>query len=138
MAQPAAKQNDRITAMDTHIVMVPSASGQVPTTIPGHPFDAALAENLSTDVKIDGQAAAVVGSVARTNLLQHPPLPPGVAYQVPPTFEGRITMGSTSVFINGKAAARAGDPAMTCNDIPIPPPGAGTVVVATSTVFIGG
>jgi uncharacterized Zn-binding protein involved in type VI secretion len=47
-------------------------------------------------------------------------------------------MGSMTVMINGKGAARAGDPAMTCNDIPIPPPGAGMVVVAMSTVTIGG
>jgi len=137
MGQPAAKRNDRITALDTHIVMVPSPSGQVPTPIPAHVFDAPLSEGLSNDVKIDGQPAAVVGSVARTNMGQHPPMPPGVAYQAPPTFEGRITMGSTTVSINGKAAARAGDPAMTCNDIPVPPPGAGTVVVASSTVMIG-
>jgi len=39
------------------------------------------------------------------------------------------------VLINGKAAARAGDTAQTCND-PVPMP-VGTVV-ATSTVLIGG
>jgi uncharacterized Zn-binding protein involved in type VI secretion len=133
----AAKQDDRIMNNDVHIVMVPSASGQTPTPIPGHVFNAPLSEGLSSDVFIDGKAAAVVGSIARTNLRDHRPMSPGVAFQTPPTFEGRVTMGSTTVFINGKAAARAGDPAITCNDPPQPPPGTGRVQVASSTVSIG-
>lgn len=137
MGQPAAKRNDRITATDTHVVMVPSASGQVPTPIVGHVFNAALTEDLSPDVYFDGQPAAVVGSIARTNLTRHPPMAPGVAFQTTPSFEGRITLGSNTVFVNGKAAARSGDSAVTCNDPPTPPPGAGSVVVESSTVFIG-
>jgi uncharacterized Zn-binding protein involved in type VI secretion len=133
----AAKQNDRIHNTDTHVVMVPSASGQTPTPVTGHIFDAPITEGLSADVMIDGKPAAVVGSVALTSLAQHPPMAPGVAYQVQPTFEGRITMGSTTVFINGKAAARAGDPALTCNEPPLPPPGSGAVQVIESTVNIG-
>jgi len=54
---------------------------------------------------------------------------------VPPTNQGEVISGSTTVLINGKAAARAGDTAQTCND-PVPMP-VGTVV-ATSTVLIGG
>ena len=46
-----------------------------------------------------------------------------------------MSSGSTTVLINGKAAARAGDQAMTCND-PVPMP-VGSVV-AQSTVLIGG
>ena len=138
MGQPAAKQGDSIVGFDIHIVMVPSASGQVPTPLPGHAFNAPLTEGLSSDVYIDGKPAAVVGSVARTNLGQHPPMPPGVSFQPPgPTFEGRITMGSMVVSVNGKQAARAGDPALTCNDPPLPPPGTGVVQVASSTVFVG-
>ena len=55
MGQPAAKQNDHIFATDTHIVMVPSPSGQVPTPIPGHVFNAPMLEGLSADVFIDGR-----------------------------------------------------------------------------------
>jgi uncharacterized Zn-binding protein involved in type VI secretion len=44
-------------------------------------------------------------------------------------------MGSLSVNINSKAAARAGDIAKTCNDPTDLPVG---TVVAQGTVFIGG
>src|SRR5688572_29390274 len=133
----AAKQDDTIyNANDTHIVMVPSASGQTPTPVPGHVFNAPISEDVSPDVSIEGTPAAVVGSGALTNLAQHPPMAPGVAYQSPPPFEGRITRGSITVFINGKAAARHGDPAITCNDPPTPPPGTGQVRVTRSNVYI--
>jgi uncharacterized Zn-binding protein involved in type VI secretion len=134
----AAKQDDTIfNGNETHVVMVPSASGQVPTPVPGHVFNAPISEGLSSNVRIEGKPAAVAGSGARTNLTRHPPKAPGVAYQAPPTFEGRITMGSNTVFINGKPAARAGDPAITCSDPPQPPPGTGQVRVTSSTVNIG-
>jgi uncharacterized Zn-binding protein involved in type VI secretion len=135
----AAKQDDTIyNQNETHIVMVPSASGQTPTPVLGHIFNAPISEDVSPDVNIEGKAAAVVGSGAKTNLAQHPAMPPGVSYQPPgPSFEGRITMGSRTVFINGKPAARHGDPAITCNDPPTPPPGTGQVRVTRSTVNIG-
>ena len=37
MGQPAAKQGDHITAIDTHIIMIPSPGGPVPTPLP-HPI----------------------------------------------------------------------------------------------------
>jgi uncharacterized Zn-binding protein involved in type VI secretion len=131
MSQPAAKQGDRVNAMDTHIVLIPAAVGApVPTPVP-HPFSGVLMQNLSTDVFIEGRAAAILGSVA-INTPPHIPL--GGPFQRPPTNRGTIIAGSATVFINGKPAARAGDRATTCND-PVDLP-AGTVV-ATSTVLIG-
>src|SRR5262245_10859230 len=106
----AAKQDDRIHNVDTHIVMVPSATGQTPTSIPGHVFDAPLTLDLSATVFIEGKPAAIVGSGAKTSLAEHPPMSPGVAFQITPSFEGRIMRGSSTVSINGKAAARSGDP----------------------------
>jgi uncharacterized Zn-binding protein involved in type VI secretion len=44
-------------------------------------------------------------------------------------------MGSTTVMINGKQAARNGDTAMTCNDPADMPVG---TVIAVGTVMIGG
>jgi uncharacterized Zn-binding protein involved in type VI secretion len=62
-------------------------------------------------------------------------VPVGGSFVNPPSNRGQVFSGSASVLINGKAAARAGDKAQTCND-PVPMP-VGTVV-ATSTVLIGG
>ena len=134
MGLPAAKQGDHIIAIDTHIVMVPSPPGQpVPTPLP-HPFSGIINGSLSTDVKIMGMPAATVGSTA-DNTPPHRPTPPGVSFQMPPTNKGEITMGSATVMINGKAAARSGDTAKTCNDPTDLPVG---TVVAAGTVFIGG
>jgi uncharacterized Zn-binding protein involved in type VI secretion len=133
MGQPAAKQWDRIVATDTHIVLVPSSGGPVPTPLP-HPFSGPLNGSLSSDVNIEGRPAATVGSTA-DNLPPHVPTPPGTAFQKPPANRGTVQQGSLTVRINGKGAARNGDPAITCND-PVDLP-VGTVVAA-GTVTVGG
>lgn len=130
MGQPAAKKGDQIIATDIHIVMIPSPGGPVPTPLP-HPFSGQIDDVLSDDVNIDGQPAAMVGSKA-SNMPSH--IPQGGPFQSPPADKGTIQMGSTSVFINGKAAARNGDTAMTCNDPGDMPVG---TVIAVGTVNIG-
>lgn len=133
MGAPAAKQGDQIVAVDTHIVMVPAPPGPpVPTPLP-HPFAGQLNGGLSSDVKIAGMAAATVDSTA-DNTPQHIPTPPGTSFQNPPKNKGTIKVGSATVKINGKAAARAGDMAETCNDPSDLPVGN---VVAAGTVLIG-
>jgi uncharacterized Zn-binding protein involved in type VI secretion len=133
MGQPAAKQGDLVTAIDTHIVMVPAAPAPpVPTPLP-HPFSGPLNGGLSGDVKIMGKAAATVGSTA-DNASPHLPTPPGIAFQKPPANKATIKAGSQTVNINGKAAARTGDIAETCNDPADAPVGQ---VVAEGTVIIG-
>ncbi|NEO72969.1 PAAR domain-containing protein [Moorena sp. SIO3H5] len=132
MGQPAAKQGDRITAIDTHIVMVPSAGGPVPTPLP-HPFAGIINGNLSSDVNIMGMPAATVDSTA-DNTPPHIPTPPGTSFQTPPANKGTIKIGSPTVKINGKQAARNGDIAETCNDPADAPVGQ---VIAVGTVFIG-
>jgi uncharacterized Zn-binding protein involved in type VI secretion len=132
MGQPAARQGDQVTGLDTHIVMVPSASGPVPTPLP-HPFSGIISDGLSSDVKIMGGPAATIGSTA-DNTPPHMPTPPGTAFQNPPANRATIRTGSATVTINGKQAARAGDKATTCNDPADQPVG---TVVAAGTVFIG-
>jgi uncharacterized Zn-binding protein involved in type VI secretion len=132
MGQPAAKQGDQIVAVDTHIVMVPSPTGPVPTPMP-HPFSGMLNGGLSSDVKIMGKPAAVVGSTA-DNSPPHVPMAPGVSFQKPPANKATVQMGSMTVKINGKAAARNGDKALTCNDPADLPAG---TVIAVGTVMIG-
>ncbi|MDJ0665841.1 MAG: PAAR domain-containing protein [Desulfobacterales bacterium] len=131
MGQPAAKQGDQILATDTHIVMIPSPGGPVPTPLP-HPFTGQINDALSSDVNIDGQPAAVQGSKA-ANMPAH--IPQGGPFQSPPSNQAEIMMGSATVLINGKPAARNGDTAMTCNDPADLPVG---TVLAVGTVMIGG
>lgn len=131
MGQPGAKQGDQITAVDTHIIMNPSPGGPIPTPVP-HPFSGLINGNVSSNVKIMGMPAATQGSTA-DNVPPHIPLGAG-PFQKPPSNKGQIMMGSATVMINGKPAARNGDTAQTCND-PVDLP-VGTVI-AVGTVMIG-
>jgi uncharacterized Zn-binding protein involved in type VI secretion len=132
MGQPAAKQGDQVIAVDTHIVMVPSPGGPVPTPLP-HPFAGIISGNLSSNVNIMGRPAAMVDSTA-DNIPPHISTPPGTAFQKPPSNKATIKIGSPTVKINGRMAARQGDSALTCNDPADLPAG---TVIAVGTVFIG-
>jgi uncharacterized Zn-binding protein involved in type VI secretion len=129
MAQPAARQGDRVVAIDTHLIQPPGPSSPVPVP---HPFSGVLDGALSGDVTINGLAAATVDSTA-TNTPPHIPI--GGSFVNPPSNKATIMTGSGTVTINGKKVARAGDTAKTCND-PTDLPG-GTVI-AVGTVVIGG
>lgn len=131
MGQSAAKKGDKINATDTHIILIPSPGGPVPTPIP-HPFTGIIDGELSADVNIQGMPAATVDSTA-TNTPAH--IPQGGPFQSPPANKGTIIIGSATVSINGKAAARNNDTAKTCNDPTDLPVG---TVIAVSTVSIGG
>jgi uncharacterized Zn-binding protein involved in type VI secretion len=115
MGSPAARSTDRVTGSDTHICLVPSGTGSVPTPIPGHVFSGTLTSGLSPDVTIDGLAAATAGTVA-ANDPPHIPVPPGTSFVRTPSNRGSVSRGSASVTINGKAAARSGDLVRSCND----------------------
>jgi len=130
MGKPAAKQGDKVVATDTHIVLMPSPTGPVPTPVT-LPFNGIIMLEVSQNVLIEGKPAATVGSIA----INTPPhIPPGGTFQKPPSNQGRIITGSSTVFINGKPAARSGDTAITCNDPVDLPVGK---VVAVSKVLIG-
>lgn len=131
MGLPAAKQGDKILATDIHIVMIPAGTGTIPTPLP-HPFTGIINGSLSSNVKIMGMPAATMDSTA-TNMPAH--VPQGGPFQNPPANKGTIKMGSATVKINGKMAARNGDMAMTCNDPADLPVGK---VFAVGTVMIGG
>jgi uncharacterized Zn-binding protein involved in type VI secretion len=133
MGKPAAKQGDWIMGSDMHVVMVPAGSSLVPLRLP-HAFSGKLDAGLSEDVLIMKKPAATVESTA-TNTPPHVPTSPGTSFQKPPENKGTVRRGSKTVFINGKAAARHGDAAETCND-PVNRL-AGRVTIPTGTVIIG-
>ena len=126
----AAKLNDQVVGTDTHVIMVATPGGPVPTPLP-NPFSGTITGGCSTNVLIDGKPAAVVGSTATNN---PPHVPQGGSFQTPPTNSGTVLQGSTSVLINGKPAARINDPVQTCND---PAPAATSKIVGAGTVQIG-
>lgn len=129
MGQPAAKQGDQITAIDIHQIQPPGPVSPIPVP---HPFNGIISSGLSTNVMIGGRPAATVGSTA----LNTPPhIPQGGTFVIPPTNQGQILKGSSTVMINKKPAARAGDQAQTCAD---PVPNMNAKVVAAGNVLIGG
>jgi uncharacterized Zn-binding protein involved in type VI secretion len=131
MGQPAAKQGDQVMATDIHIIMMPAVPSPIPTPLP-HPFTGMIDGGLSSDVNIMGMPAATVESTASNT---PPHIPQGGPFQSPPSNKATIKMGSMTVKINGKMAARNGDMAMTCNDPADMPVG---TVMAVGTVIIGG
>lgn len=114
MGQPAARRTDRVLGSDTHLVLVPSPTGTVPTLVPGFVFSGQIGTRTWSDVRIEGQPAATVGSVARNDPPHVPP--PGTSFARTPSNRGTVSHGSGSVKVHGKSAARAGDPVRTCND----------------------
>lgn len=126
MGKPAAKQGDMVTATDIHIVLIPSPAGSVPTPLP-HPFVGTLSGDLSSDVRVMGQWVATVGSTAQN---QPPHIPQGGSFQRPPSNRGQILVGSATVRVNGRPAARTGDTVMTCAD-PVDAPNGSIVAVGT-------
>ncbi len=147
MTEPAAKKDDRIISDSTSKVWV-----QPPGTPPPNPiavafsYDGSIDNGLSSNVFIMGKPAATEGSTATNS---NPP-----ATQAAVTSQGslltttvnntaRIKTGSSTVFINGKKAARNNDKAMTW-DYSLPPfPGTpqevqNATIISSGSVFIGG
>ena len=130
MGKPAAKQGDQISALDMHLIL--PAVQPAPVVLVPHPFMGIIDGALSSNVNIQKMPAATLNSTA-TNTPPHIPI--GGTFVKPPTNKSTIIIGSATVFINKKPAARAGDTALTCNDPADLPAG---TVIAVSTVLIGG
>ena len=128
---PAARKNDQVVGVDIHIIMIPTPGGEVPTPWP-HPFAGKITNGCSTNVKIEGQPAATKDCEVK-NDMNH--IPMGPRFQKNPDNKGKIMLGSFTVKINGKPAARVGDMVQTCND-PAPLP-TSAIVKGASKVMIG-
>jgi uncharacterized Zn-binding protein involved in type VI secretion len=130
LSKPVAKGGDTVVGVDTHIVMIPSPGGPVPTPMP-MPFNGKLSGSLSTTVFIDGQGVAVVGSTA-DNSPAH--IPTGGPFQKSPANKATVSQGSDTVFADDKKVARLGDTATCCNDPSDQDTGQ---IVAAGTVLAG-
>src|SRR4051812_276280 len=130
MGKPAAKEGDAVVGVDTHVVLVASPGGAVPTPT-SLPFAGKLDGALSSTVLVQMKHAAVVGSTA-TN--QPPHVSPLGPFQKPPSNRGTVVAGSATVLMNWKPAARDEDAVSTCND---PADAENAKIDATSTVLVG-
>lgn len=101
---PAAKQGDKVIGVDTHIIMIPSPGGPVPTPLP-HPFMGMLDGALSGSVNIMGMPAATQDSTA-SNLPPH--IPQGGPFQKPPSNKATIMLGSPNVMIGNGGGGGGG------------------------------
>ena len=131
MGQDAAKEGDDVSGTDIHLVKIPTPAGEVPIPMP-FPFAGKIDGGLSSDVNYDGKPAAIMGSTAKATS-DH--IPTGSGFLIEPKNEATCFIGSTTVFVNGKAAMRNGDMALTCND-PVDLP-MGTIAAQSCTVKIG-
>jgi uncharacterized Zn-binding protein involved in type VI secretion len=116
MGQPAARKGDTVKGLDKHVVIVP---GPPPfPMVVQLPFEGPIVSDTVASVLIEGAPAATVGSIAR-NVPPHVP-PPGTSFRKPPlgppSNQGSVSRGSTTVTIGGRPAARVGDRVRTCND----------------------
>jgi uncharacterized Zn-binding protein involved in type VI secretion len=130
LGKPAAKKGDDVVGIDTHIVLVPAPPAPpIPTPLP-HPFRGPLKDKLCKTVFADDKPCATKGSKA----LNKPHVPSGgPSFQTPPKDEGTVKAGSSTVFMEDKAAARHGDIVETCNDPVDAPMGR---IIAVSTVIV--
>ena len=131
MGQPAAKQGDQVVATDTHIVMIPSPGGPVPTPLP-HPFAGMLDGSLSSDVNIGGKPAAVAGHDRDEHAVARP-----AGRAVP---EAAVEQGDDPARQRDRAHQRQGGRPQRRHRADVQRPGrpAGRPVVAVGTVLIGG
>lgn len=129
MSGPAVVANDRIMGQCA-IHVIPSPTG-APMPGPPMPFSAPLAIGLSTSVQIEGKPAAVQGSQGLNNP-PHVGLHPADPFMAPPVQMGQVTMGSSSVLIEGRPAAYTGCAVSICGQIP------GQVSGSATSVMIGG
>ena len=129
-SQPVAKRGDRVVGVDTHILLIASPSGPVPTPTP-MPFDGELVADPSASVFVDDEALALEQTTAR-NRPGH--IPVGGTFQTPPSNVASVARGSSSVFADNRAVARSKDPVRCCNDVPDDET---SHVIAVSTVFAG-
>lgn len=130
MGAPAAVMGDRIMGTCA-IHMIPNPATGAPQPGPPLPFSAPLLQGLATKVLIANKPAAVQGS-SGFNVPPHVGLHPSDPFMVPTQQEGRVVMGSATVFIEGKPAAKTGSTVIICAGQP------GQLAGTAATVLIGG
>jgi uncharacterized Zn-binding protein involved in type VI secretion len=130
MGTPAAVMGDQVTGT-CPIHQIPNPATGVPQPAPPMPFAAPLLTGLATRTLIGGKPAAVQGS-SGLNTPPHVGLHASDPFMVPTTQRAQVVMGSTTVLIEGKPAAKTGSSCTICAGTP------GQLTGSAATVLIGG
>lgn len=127
MGTPAAVAGDLVVGTCVgHLV--PSPAGTAPA--PALPFAAPVLEGLATSVLVAGKPLAVVGSAGTNTNSPHVGL--ADAFAAPVAQRGTVTVGSSTVFAEGRAVASSGARCQLCL-APV-----GTLQGTVATVLVGG
>ena len=130
----AAKLGDKVIGKDIHLTKIPSGNGYiiVPMT---YPYIGNIYKDTSTNVYVNSKQAATIDSqsIARPSHVAY-----GMGFARNPDNKGIVIKGSSTVFINGKKAARNFDTVSTCDDVVSKPINSNSKIVCNSTVIIGG
>lgn len=130
MSKPAAVLGDRISGVCVGH-QIPSPPGGNPGPAPPLPFSAPVTNQCATTVTVAGKPAVVAGAWG-LNTPPHVGLHASDPAVAPPLQRGTVTGGSATVLIEGKPAARTGDPTTMCLGLP------GQLAGTAATVLIGG
>lgn len=130
MGTPAAVLGDKIIHT-CPLHQIPNPSSGAPQPAPPFPFSSPLTMQLATKTLITGKPAAIQGSWG-LNTPPHVGLHPADPHMAPPTQKGTVTVGSGSVLIEGKPAAKTGSTSIVCHGQQ------GQLIGTASTVLIGG
>ena len=119
---PAATHLDPVVGIDVHIIQPPGPVPPIPVPHPyvGIVFDPAdYVPIIGSTVKINGMHRAIAGTAGKA---VPPHIPIGGVFVKPPGNEDENFMGSSTVSLDGDAAAYMGLPCLSCSDIGMPPP----------------
>ncbi len=121
---PAAKHLDPVMGVDTHIILIPTPAGPVPTPLP-HPYIGMLLDpmdyipKLGTAIRVNGVPRAVAGTAG---VALPPHIPMGGPFLKPPSNESEMFMGSMTVNADGAPMSFAALPVLSCQDVGMPAP----------------
>lgn len=120
----AAKHLDPLVGLDTHIILIPTPAGPVPTPLP-HPYVGMVfdpfdyAPFIGATTFVNGLPRGQAGTAG---IALPPHLPMGGPFLKPPTNESEIFMGSAVVCTEGEPQSFLGCMVLSCQDIGMPPP----------------